>query len=168
MKIFKLNCFIFAFFITQLAISQTYIVKAKTLNVREEKTKNSTVIGKLNENDTIKSITNEGVWIKIMVSEKEGFVNKNYLEEIKPTEEITKGGFKKGFKKVFGTAFIIILLILLGYRKMKGKVSDGRYSKGYKEYEISTKDYIIDGIYALIISSFIALIFGIIAWIKTF
>ena len=168
MKIFKLNCFIFAFFITQLAISQTYIVKAKTLNVREEKTKNSTVIGKLNENDTIKSITNEGVWIKIMVSEKEGFVNKNYLEEIKLTDEITKGGFKNGFKKVFGTAFIIILLILLGYRKMKGKVSDGRYSKGYKEYEISTKDYIIDGIYALIISSFIALIFGIIAWIKTF
>ena len=103
--------------ISQSAISQTYIVKAKTLNVREE---------------------------------------------------TTKGGFKNGFKKVFGTAFIIILLILLGYRKMKGEVSDGRYSKGYKEYEISTKDYIIDGIYALIISSFIALIFGIIAWIKTF
>ena len=164
MKISIFKWLIFILLISQFAISQTYIVKAKTLNVREETTKNSTVIGKLNENDTIKSISNEGDWIKIMVSEKEGFVNKNYLEEIKPTEEITKGGFKK----VFGTAFIIILLILLGYRKMKGKVSDGRYSKGYKEYEISTKDYIIDGVYALIISSFVALIFGIIAWIKTF
>ncbi len=168
MKISIFKWLIFILLISQFAISQTYIVKAKTLNVREETTKNSTVIGKLNENDTIKSISNEGDWIKIMVSEKEGFVNKNYLEEIKLTDEITKGGFKNGFKKVFGTAFIIILLILLGYRKMKGKVSDGRYSKGYKEYEISTKDYIIDGVYALIISSFVALIFGIIAWIKTF
>ena len=168
MKISKFKWFIFAILISQSAISRTYIVKAKTLNVREETNKNSKVIGKLNEKDTIQSILNDGNWVKIMISEKEGFVSKDYLEEIKPTEELTEGGFKNGFKKVFATTFIIILLILLGYRKMKGKISDGRYSKGYKEYDISLKDYIIDGIYALIISSFIALIFGIIAWIKTF
>lgn len=168
MKIFKLKCFIFAFFITQLAISQTYIVKAKTLNVREETNKNSKVIGQLNEKDTIKSISDNGDWIKITISEKAGYVNKNYLEEIKPNETQIKSGFKYGFTKAFSTSFIITLILLLGYRSLKGRVKDGRRSKGYREYDITFKDYIVDGIYALIISLVIALVAGIISWVKTF
>lgn len=168
MKIFKLKCFIFAFLITQIGISQTYIVKAETLNVREETNKNSKVIGQLNQKDTIKSISDNGDWIKITISEKEGYVNKNYVAEIKPNETQTKTGFKYGFSKVFSTSFIIILILLLGYRSAKGRVKDGRRSKGYREYDISFKDYIVDGIYALIIALFIGLISGIISWIKTF
>ena len=168
MKIFKLKWLFFAFFITQIAISQTYIVKAKTLNVREQTNKNSKVIGQLNENDTIKSISDNGNWIKIIISEKEGYVNKNYLEEIKQNEIQTKKGFKYGFNKAFSTSFIIIIILLLGYRSIKGRVKDGRRSKGYREYDITFKDYVVDGIYALIIALFIGLISGIISWIKTF
>lgn len=168
MKIFKLKCLIFAFFITQIAISQTYIVKAKTLNVREETNKNSKVIGQLNEKDTIKSISDNGDWIKITISEKEGYVNKNYVEEIKPNEAQMKEGFKYDFSKVFSTSFIIVIILLLGYRSIKGRVKDGRRSKGYREYDITFKDHIVDGIYALIIALFIGLISGIIYWIKTF
>ena len=168
MKIFKLKCFIFAFFLTQLAISQTYIVKAKTLNVREETNKNSKVIGQLNQKDTIKSISDNVDWIKITISEKDGYVNKNYLEEIKPNETQIKSGFKYGFTKAFSTSFIITLILLLGYRSLKGRVKDGRRSKGYREYDVTFKDYIVDGIYALIISLVIALVAGIISGVKTF
>ena len=168
MKIFKLKYFIFAFFITQFTISQTYIVKAKNLNVREETNENSKVIGQLNEKDTIKSILDNGNWIKITISEKEGYVNKNYLEEAKQNETQTKKGFKYGFSKTFSASFIIILILLLGYRSVKGRVKDSRRSKGYREYDISFKDYFVDGVYALIIALFIGLISGIISWIKTF
>ena len=56
----------------------------------------------------------------------------------------------------------------LGFKKIKKRVSDGRFSSGYKEYDISFGDYLINGIYALIIASSIGLISGIIYWIKTF
>lgn len=168
MKILKLKCLFFAIFITQFAISQTYVVKAKTLNVREETNKNSKVIGQLNEKDTIKSISDNGEWIKITISEKYGYVNKNYLEEIKSNETQIKSGFKYGFTEAFSTSFIIILILLLGYRSIKGRVKDGRRSKGYREYNITFKDYIVDGIYALILGLIIALVAGIYAWIKTF
>jgi hypothetical protein len=168
MKIFKIKCIVFAIFITQFAISQTFIVKAKTLNVREETNKNSKVIGQLNEKDTIKSISDNGDWIKITISEKDGYVNKNYLEEIKPNETQIKSGFKYGFTKAFSTSFIITLILLLGYRSLKGRVKDNRRSKGYREYDMNFKDYIVDGIYALIISLVIALVSGIISWVKTF
>jgi hypothetical protein len=168
MKILNLNWLLVLLLTTQLAISQTYIVKTKTLNVREETNKNSKVIGHLYENDTITAISKEGDWIKLMISEKDGFVNKNYVEEIKQNETLTKKGFKYGFNKAFSTSFIIILILLLGYRSLKGRVKDGRRSKGYREYEITFKDYIVDGIYALIIALFIGLISGIISWIKTF
>ncbi len=168
MKIFKLNCFIFAFFITQLAISQTYIVKPKTLNVRAERSTNSDVIAKIYENDTIIAISTEGDWIKISISEKQGFVNKSFLEEINLNKPTTKSGFKYGFKKAFTSSFIITLILFLGYRGMKGRVKDGRHSKGYREYNFSFRDYIEDGIYALIISLVIALVAGIYAWVKTF
>jgi hypothetical protein len=168
MKILKLKCLFFAIFITQFAISQTYVVKAKTLNVREETNKNSKVIGQLNEKDTIKSISDNGDWIKITISEKYGYVNKNYLEEIKSNETQIKSGFKYGFTESFSTSFIITLILLLGYRSLKGRVKDGRRSKGYREYDITFKDYIVDGVYALIISLVIALVAGIISWIKTF
>lgn len=168
MKILKLKCLFFAIFITQFAISQTYVVKAKTLNIREETNKNSKVIGQLNEKDTIKSISDNGEWIKITISEKYGYVNKNYLEEIKSNETQIKSGFKYGFTEAFSTSFIIILILLLGYRSIKGRVKDGRRSKGYREYNITFKDYIVDGIYALILGLIIALVAGIYAWIKTF
>ena len=168
MKIFKLNCFIFAFFITQLAISQTYIVKPKTLNVRAERSTNSDVIAKIYENDTIIAISTEGDWIKISISEKQGFVNKSFLEEINLNKPTTKSGFKYGFKKAFTSSFIITLILFLGYRGMKGRVKDGRHSKGYRGYNFSFRDYIEDGIYALIISLVIALVAGIYAWVKTF
>ena len=168
MKLIKSNWFLLLFLSTQLTISQTYIVKPKTLNVRAETNKESNVIAKMNKNDTIKAISVEGDWIKISTSDKQGFVNKNYLEEIKPNEPQIKSGFKYGFSKVFSTSFIIILILLLGYRSVKGRVKDGRRSKGYREYDITFKDYIVDGIYALIIALFIALISGIISWIKTF
>ena len=101
MKLIKSNWFLFLFLSTQLAISQTYIVKPKTLNVRAETNKTSNVIAKMNENDTIKAISVEGDWVKISTSDKQGFVNKNYLEEIKPNEPQIKSGFKYGFSKVF-------------------------------------------------------------------
>ena len=168
MKILKLKCLFFSIFITQIAISQTYVVKAKTLNVREETNKNSKVIGQLNEKDTIKSISDNGDWIKITISEKYGYINKNYLEEIKSNETQIKSGFKYGFTKAFSTSFIIILILLLGYRSIKGRVKDGRRSKGYREYDITIKDYIVHGIYALILGLIIALVAGIYAWVKTF
>ena len=168
MKILKLKCLFFAIFITQIAISQTYVVKAKTLNVREETNKNSKVIGQLNEKDTIKSISDNGDWIKITISEKYGYINKNYLEEIKSNETQIKSGFKYGFTNTFSTSFIIILILLLGYRSIKGRVKDGRRSKGYREYDITFKDYIVHGIYALILGLIIALVAGIYAWVKTF
>lgn len=166
MKTLNLNWLLVLTLTTQLAISQTYIVKTKTLNVREETNKNSKVIGHLYEYDTITAISKDGDWIKLTISEKEGFVNKNYVEEIKPNETPTKTGFKYGFKKVFLTSFIILLILLLGYRSIKGRVKDGRRSKGYREYDITFKDYIVDGIYALIIALFIGLISGVIYWIK--
>lgn len=168
MKQLNFKWAIFTLFFAQIVISQTYIVKPKTLNVREQTNKNSVVIAKLNENDTIKAISVEGDWVKINISDKQGFVNNNYLEEIKPNEPQIKSGFKYGFSKAFSTSFIIILILLLGYRSAKGRVKDGRRSKGYREYDITFKDYIVDGIYALIIALFIALISGIISWIKTF
>ncbi|MFV5698082.1 SH3 domain-containing protein [Flavobacterium sp. ZT3R17] len=168
MKLIKSNWFLLLFLSTQLAISQTYIVKPKTLNVRAETNKEANVIAKMNENDTIKAISVEGEWVKINISDKQGFVNKNYLEEIKPNEPQIKSGFKYGFSKAFSTSFIITLILLLGYRSLKGRVKDGRRTKGYREYDITFKDYIVDGIYALIIALFIALISGIISWIKTF
>lgn len=168
MKQLNFNWVIFALFFAQIVISQTYIVKPKTLNVRVETNKISNVIAKVNENDTIKAISIDGDWVKINISDKQGFVNKNYLEEIKPNETQIKSGFKYGFSKVFSTTFIIILILLLGYRSVKGRVKDGRRSKGYREYDISFKDYIVDGFYALIIALFIGLVSGIISWIKTF
>ena len=168
MKILKPICLVFTIFITQFGISQTYVVKAKTLNVRVDTNKNSNAIAKINENDTISAISVEGDWVKIRVSDKQGFVNKNYLEEIKPNEPLIKNGFKYGFTEAFSTSFFIILIILLVYRSIKGRIKDGRRSKGYREYAFKFKDFIVDGIYAFIISIVIALVAGIFAWIKTF
>lgn len=168
MKIFKIKCIVFAFFITQFAISQTFIVKPKTLNVRADTNKNSNVIAKMNENDTITAISIEDNWVKINISDKQGYVNKNYLEEITKNDNTKKEGFVYGFKSFFGISFIITILLLLGFKKIKKRVSDGRFSSGYKEYDISFGDYLINGIYALIIASSIGLISGIIYWIKTF
>ena len=168
MKLLKFNWLLLLILLTQFAFSQTYIVKPKTLNVRAERNTNSDVIAKIYENDTIRAISIDGDWIKISISEKQGFVNKSFLEEINLNEPITKSGFKYGFKKAFTSSFIITLILFLGYRGMKGRVKDGRHSKGYREYNFSYKDYIVDGIYALIISLVIALIAGILAWIKTF
>lgn len=168
MKFLKFNCLLLLLLSTQFTFSQTYIVKPKTLNVRAERNTNSDVIAKIYENDTIRAISVEGDWIKISISEKQGFVKKSFLEEINLNEPTTKSGFKYGFKKAFSTSFIITLILLLGYRSFKGRVKDGRRSKGYREYDITFKDYIIDGIYAIIISLVIALIAGILAWIKTF
>lgn len=168
MKISIFKWFIFVLLISQSAISQTYIVKAKTLNLRAETNKNSNIIAQLKENDTINAISFEGEWVKINISEKQGFINKNYLEEINLNEPKIKSGFKYGFKKAFTSAFIITLILFLGYRGMKGRVKDGRHSKGYRGYNFSFQDYIVDGIYALIISLVIALVAGIISWIKTF
>jgi len=168
MKVLNLKWLLVLLLTTQFTISQEYVVKIKTLNVREETNKNSKVIGHLYENDTIKAISVEGDWVKINTSDEQGFVNKNYLEEIKPNEPQIKSGFKYGFSKVFSTSFIIILILLLGYRSVKGRVKDGRRSKGYREYDTSFKDYIVDGFYALIIALFIGLVSGIISWIKTF
>ena len=168
MKFLKFTCLLLLLLSTQFAFSQTYIVKPKTLNVRAERNTNSDVIAKIYENDTIRAISVEGDWIKISTSDKQGFVNKNYLEEIKPNEPQIKSGFKYGFSKVFSTSFIIILILLLGYRSIKGRVKDGRRSKGYREYDITIKDYIVHGIYALILGLIIALVAGIYAWVKTF
>lgn len=168
MKILNFNWLLTLLLTVQFAISQTYVVKTKALNVREETNQNSSIIAKLNENDTIKAISKEGDWIKLMISEKEGFVNKNYVEEIKQNEAQIKKGFKVGFSNAFSTSFIIIIILLLGYRSVKGRVKDGRHTKGYREYDFSFQDYIVDGIYALIISLVIALVAGIIAWVKTF
>ena len=168
MKLLKFNWLLLLILSTQFAFSQTYIVKPKTLNVRAERNTNSDVIAKIYENDTIRAISVEGDWIKISISEKQGFVNKSFLEEINLIKSTTKSGFKNGFSKAFSTSFIITLILLLGYRSFKGRVKDGRRSKGYREYDITFKDYIIDGIYAIIISLVIALIAGILAWIKTF
>lgn len=168
MKLLKFNWLLLLLLSAQFAFSQTYIVKPQTLNVREERNTNSAVIEKIYENDTIRAISVEGDWIKISISEKQGFVNKRFLEEINLIKPTTKSGFKNGFSKAFSTSFIIILILLLGYRSFKGRVKDGRRSKGYREYDITFKDYIVDGIYALIISLVIALIAGILAWIKTF
>ena len=107
MKFLKFTCLLLLLLSTQFAFSQTYIVKPKTLNVREQTNKNSDVIAKLNENDTIKAISVEGDWVKINISDKQGFVNNNYLEEIKPNEPQIKSGFKYGFSKAFSTSFII-------------------------------------------------------------
>ena len=168
MKQLNFNWVIFALFFAQIVVSQTYIVKPKTLNVRVETNKISNVIAKVNENDTINAISVEGDWVKISTSDKQGFVNKNYLEEIKLNEPQIKSGFKYGFSKAFSTSFFIVIILLLGYRSVKGRVKDGRRSKGYREYDISFKDYIVDGFYALIIALFIGLVSGIISWIKTF
>ena len=168
MKQLNLNWVIFALFFAQIVISQTYIVKPKTLNVRVETNKISNVIATVNENDTIKAISIDGDWVKINISDKQGFVNKNYLEEIKLNEPQMKSGFKYGFTKAFSTSFIVVIILLLGYRSIKGRIKDGRRSKGYREYDITFKDYIVDGIYALIIALFICLVSGIIYWIKTF
>lgn len=168
MKFLKFNWLLFLLLSTQFAFSQTYIVKPKTLNVRAERNTNSDVIAKIYENDTIRAISVEGDWIKISISEKQGFVNKSFLEEINLNKPITKSGFKYGFKKAFTSSFIITIILFLGYRGMKGRVKDGRHSKGYREYNFSFQDYIVDGIYALIISLVIALVAGIIAWFKTF
>ena len=168
MKIFKVKYIVFAFFITQFAITQTFIVKPNTLNVRADTNKNSNVIAKMNENDTITAISIEGNWVKINISDKQGFVNKNYLEEISEKDNTKKVGFVYGFKSLFLVSFIIAILILLSLKKIKKRVSDGRFSSGYKEYDISFGDYLINGIYALIIASFIGLISGIIYWVKTF
>ena len=70
MKQLNFKWAIFTLFFAQIVISQTYIVKPKTLNVREQTNKNSDVIAKLNENDTIKAISVEGDWVKINISDK--------------------------------------------------------------------------------------------------
>ena len=96
MKLLKFNWLLLLLLSTQFAFSQTYIVKPKTLNVREERNTNSAVIAKIYENDTIRAISVEGDWIKISISEKQGFVNKSFLEEINLIKPTTKSGFKNG------------------------------------------------------------------------
>ena len=167
---FKCLISILSIFIFQTISAQKYVVQAETLNVRENEDKNSNVIAQIHKNDTITAFFKDQNWIKINIENSEGFVNLKYVTEISNVENKNNPdvGFVKGFKKYFIYSFIILFIFFYAYRKIKARISDNRYSSGYRDGKITFSDVLTDGIYALIIGLIFGLISGIVYWIKTF
>jgi hypothetical protein len=157
--------FLFGF---QTIFSQKFVVQVETLNVRENKDKNSNVIAQIHKNDTIIAFFKDKNWIKINIENREGFVNLKYVTEISNIvdENNINIGFVEGFKKYFIYSFILSFVLFFGYRKIKARISDSRFSSGFRDGEITFSDVLTDGIFALVIGLIFGLISGIVCWVK--
>ncbi|MBY0487861.1 MAG: SH3 domain-containing protein [Flavobacteriaceae bacterium] len=165
----KNNKVLLIFFLVfiNISYSQTYFINVRKLNIRENPDKNSNVIGSYSKNDTVNILSQQGDWYKVENKKKIGFINKKYLSSKKEENKIEKG-FISGFNKVFLKSLIITGLVFFLYQSYKRRIADSRYKKGYRQGNISIREYIAYGSYSLIISLIIGVVNGVASWLEKF
>jgi uncharacterized protein YgiM (DUF1202 family) len=145
----KLNILIILFLLTNLsvyAVDKQFAVTNTGLNLRAGKSINNTLIRVLKKGDTVEIISQDQEWTKVKIDNTEGYVASNFIKNINYKNEETfedQKGFIQGFKFVFYRAFIIVLILLLGYFTQIARKKDNRFKKGFKQGDITTKSWII-------------------------
>ncbi len=69
-------------FIGTYSFGQKYVVLKDTLNIWENPTDSSDVLGEIFKSDTVNVVSEEGNWCKIKFQEKDGYVIKQFIQEV--------------------------------------------------------------------------------------
>lgn len=92
----------------------TYIVNASTLNIRENPTTSSKVMGTVNQDERVVAIEKRKGWIKVNHNGTVGYLSRQYLkrEKVKRTNPISEFLMENFSMRSFKTWIIIIILAI--------------------------------------------------------
>lgn len=110
--------------INNIKAQELYIVTGKSVNIRNEPNKNSTVLSTVKKNDTIyvnKIVEN---WAEINSEFGIGYISKDYIEKIQVTKQTAVDDTDYSWIPGLLVLFLIFLLIRYFFRKIKGAYSD--------------------------------------------